>query len=54
MIKSILEEMKKNIINEVIKIIIEMENEKIDGVKIKDIMEMISGGGEDKRIVNIK
>jgi len=53
MIPSLLEELKPTLLPDVIQLLIDLANEKLDGVTIQDILDLISGGGAAKRIVHL-
>jgi len=45
MIPDLLEELKPTLLPDVIELIIELANEKLDGVTLQDILDLLNGGG---------
>ena len=45
MIPDLVEELKPTLIPEVTKIIIDLANEKLDGITLQDILDLINNGG---------
>jgi hypothetical protein len=45
MIPDLVEELKPTLIPEVTKVIIDLPNEKLDGITLQDIMDLINNGG---------
>jgi len=50
MIPDLLEELKPTLLPDIIQIVIDLANEKLDGLTLNDILDLINGGGA-KRFV---
>jgi hypothetical protein len=45
MIPDLLEELKPTVLPDVIKLVLDLANEKLDGFTLQDLLDLINGGG---------